>query len=105
MTAMGPQRQALRVPPGWRIDYHEWYEGDLTDRELEQDLLLAVHPELDRVLDVSWYYGDRDTACYRVVVWAGHEPGGLLHVAEHDTHSDAVSTAESLMARISGGEL
>lgn len=100
-----PQRRALRVSPGWQIDYHEWYEGEVTDPELQQDLLLATHAERDRVIDVSWYYGDRDTACYRVSVWAGRDPAPLLHVTEHDTPSAAVATVENLLSTIAAGRL
>ena len=100
-----PRRQPLRVPPGWRIDYHEWYEGELADPELQQDLVLATHADRDRVLDLSWYYGDRDSACYRVTVWVGREPAPLLHAAEHETHAAALAAVEDLLSRIAAGRL
>ena len=100
-----PRRQALRVPPGWLIEYHEWYEGALSDPELEQDLLLATHAQRDRVLDASWYYGDRDRACYRVVIWAGQDPAALLHASEHESSLAAVEAVESLLADVTAGRV
>lgn len=93
------------MPPGWEIEYHEWYEGDVQDPELDQDLILATHAGRDRVLDLSWYHGNRETACYRLTVWAGDEPGPLLHVAEHETHSAALSALEDALAAVAAGQL
>ena len=99
------QRVTIDVPRGWRIEYQEWYDGEMTDPELEQDLLLAIHAQRDRVLDASWYHGDRDSACYRVTVWAGSEPGKFLHVSEHETSAAALGTVEHLLATIATGHL
>ena len=100
-----PRRRPLRIPPGWRIDYNEWYEGDIASPALQQDLLLAIHAERDRILDVSWYYGDRDTACYRVTVWAGADSASMLHDSEHETALASMDTVEQLLATISSGRL
>ena len=100
-----PHRRRLRIPPGWHIEYNEWYEGDIPSPELQQDLLLAIHAQRDRILDVSWYYGDRDTACYRVTVWAGADPGPMLHVAQHESASATVEAVEHLLEAISAGRL
>lgn len=99
------RRHALRVPPGWRIEYHEWYEGEIPDPELQQDLVLGTHAERDRVLDLSWYYGGRDTACYRVAVWVGSDPAPLVHVSEHESHSAALAAVEDLLGAVAAGRL
>ena len=100
-----PRRRPLRIPPGWRIGYNEWYEGDIASPELQQDLLLAIHAGRDRILDVSWYYGDRDAACYRVTVWAGADVASMLHVSEHEAAPASMDAVEQLLATISAGRL
>ena len=99
-----PQRRALRVPAGWRVEYHEWDEGALSNPELQQDLFLAVHDVRDRVLDLSWYYGDAEVGRYRLATWSRRAPEAeMIYVAEHADAAAAETDVERVLLQVASG--
>src|SRR4051812_8605614 len=74
-----PQRQPLRIPGGWLVDYNELREvdpaalltGDDGWRYLDEDLLQIVEAREDYRLDVGWYPELDETGAFTLVMIRG----------------------------------
>lgn len=94
------RRRALRVPPGWLVEHHEFLDGPIAAPELDQDLLLLTHADRDRVVELSWYHGDSPEPRYRLAVWSKAVPGEMLHVSEHGDDTTATEAVERILEQI-----
>jgi hypothetical protein len=97
-------RQPLRIPRGWTVTYNEFLELDPEPDWIQgMDLFQATSTEHDRVVDLSWYFGDADEGSFRLVVWSSDPEAGLLFVHTTRDRVDAVRELEEVLRSISSG--
>ncbi len=108
--------QALRIPSGWQVDYHQLFEIDplpelFLDEILhydffKEDLLQMKCHMSDRLLDVGWYpSGNLVVGNYRLVVYEGDFSGLLLYEFITRDRLKLVTAIEQIAALISRSEL
>ncbi len=107
--------QPLRIPSGWSVEYHSFFEGDpdFTEMPVEQlqmyfnqDLLQIRHPLRNRLVDLGWYpHGDLAEGNFGLAVYEGDCRGPLLYEFKSRDRLSVVSEIERVLAAVSAGEL
>ncbi|WP_460832800.1 hypothetical protein [Lysobacter humi (ex Lee et al. 2017)] len=104
-----PPLQALRIPAGWRVAYNNGlYAVDPTPETIrwwwifKQDMLVLVHDERGRLLDVGWSPEmDVEAGRYRLHLYAGDHHGAVLHAFETRDRETLVAELERLLDAVS----
>lgn len=108
--------QPLRIPAGWTVEYnYGLYEIDPPGEEVpaaelryvfKEDMLILAHRRLNRVIDLGWYpEGDMESGVYHLRVYEGDYSGTLLHQFSGVDRLQLVAEIESLLWRITLGQL
>lgn len=103
--------QPLRVTPGWRIDYHLFFDVPLTRANVEegiqkQNLFQAVHPGRGILLDLGFTpEGDFKRGAYRLVVYRGDFTGKLLYKFSSREKRRIVAEMERIFSVVTAGRI
>lgn len=105
--------QPLRIPAGWRMQYNGGlYEVDPTENTVrwwwifKSDMLMMVHDERGRLLDVSWTAeGDWEEGRYRLTLYEGDYRGRELRSYEGRDRLELVAEIEAVLRDVSYGKL
>jgi hypothetical protein len=107
--------QPLRIPTGWRVDFNDGlHEVDPTSEAIpehelsllfKEDMLQAVHPARNRMLDLGWYpEGELKNGQYRLELYEGDFGGRLLHRVLTRDRAALVDSLERILQAVCDGD-
>lgn len=101
--------QALRITPGWTVQYNKFWEVDADHPDawtlLAESLLQLRHQRYNRLLDLGWYPEGEPDGRFLMRLYEGDFTGRLLRKEESQSRAEIVSVIERLLHSVTRGDL